>query len=82
MRRTLCLICACLLALPAMAAGAQDPFVVVIDPGHGGRFPHDGAHGVRGLREKVIALQVAQKTRVALEALGATVILTREADED
>jgi N-acetylmuramoyl-L-alanine amidase len=81
-RRALFLICACLLALPAVAAGAQGPLVVVIDPGHGGRFPHDGAHGVRGLREKAIALQVAQKTRVALEALGATVILTREADDD
>jgi len=36
-----------------------------------------GAHGGgRGLHEKVIALQVAQKTKERLEAQGATVILT------
>ncbi|HET9754228.1 MAG TPA: N-acetylmuramoyl-L-alanine amidase, partial [Myxococcales bacterium] len=65
-----------------IASAAQGPVVVVLDPGHGGNFPHDGAHGVHGLREKVIALQVAEKTKVALEALGATVILTRETDAD
>lgn len=82
MRRILALTCACLLGVPAVAAASQAPFVVVLDPGHGGKWPHDGAHGGHGLQEKVIALQVAQKTRTALEALGATVILTREADED
>jgi N-acetylmuramoyl-L-alanine amidase len=81
-RRILALTCACLLGVPALAAAAQAPFVVVLDPGHGGKWPHDGAHGGHGLREKVIALQVAQKTKAALEALGATVILTREGDED
>jgi len=81
-RRILALTCACLLGLPAVAAAAQGPLVVVLDPGHGGKWPHDGAHGGHGLHEKVIALQVAQKTKAALEALGATVILTREADED
>src|SRR5207248_261590 len=70
-----------LLALPA-AAEPQAPLVVVLDPGHGGRWPHDGAHGRRGLHEKVIALQVAQKTKELLEQQGATVILTRDADED
>jgi len=81
-RRALVLLSACLLALPAFAAEGQGPLVVVLDPGHGGKYPHDGAHGGRGLHEKVIALQVAQKTRTALEALGATVILTRESDAD
>jgi N-acetylmuramoyl-L-alanine amidase len=81
-RRILALTCACLLGAPALAAAAQGPLVVVLDPGHGGKWPHDGAHGGRGLHEKVIALQVAQKTKTALEALGATVILTREADDD
>src|SRR5436853_2958079 len=71
-----------LLALPAAAAEQQSPLVVVLDPGHGGRWPHDGAHGRRGLHEKVIALQVAQKTKELLEQQGATVILTRDADED
>ena len=80
MRRALVLSMACLLALPALAD--QGALVVVLDPGHGGRFPHDGAHGGRGLHEKVIALKVAQKTRAALEAQGATVILTRDEDDD
>src|SRR2546429_1319955 len=70
------------LALPAAAAEQQAPLVVVLDPGHGGRWPHDGAHGRRGLHEKVIALQVAQKTKELLEGQGATVILTRDTDED
>jgi N-acetylmuramoyl-L-alanine amidase len=72
---------ACLLALPAIAE-QQGALVVVLDPGHGGRWPHDGAHGGRGLHEKAIALQVAQKTKESLEAQGATVILTRDVDED
>src|SRR5438105_6127597 len=70
-----------LFALPA-AAEQQSPLVVVLDPGHGGRWPHDGAHGRRGLHEKVIALHVAQKTKELLEQQGATVILTRDTDED
>ena len=81
MRRALAVSIACLLALPALAE-QQAPLVVVLDPGHGGRWPHDGAHGGRGLHEKVIALQVARKTKESLEAQGATVILTRDADED
>jgi len=80
-RRALAVSIACLLALPALAE-QQAPLVVVLDPGHGGRWPHDGAHGGRGLHEKVIALQVARKTKESLEAQGATVILTRDADED
>jgi N-acetylmuramoyl-L-alanine amidase len=80
-RRALALSFACLLALPALAA-QQPPLVVVLDPGHGGKWPHDGAHGGRGLHEKMIALQVARKTKESLEAQGATVILTRDADED
>lgn len=81
MRWTLVLSIACLLALPAFAE-QKSALVVVLDPGHGGRWPHDGAHGGRGLHEKAIALQVAQKTKQSLEAQGATVILTRDADED
>src|SRR5438045_6978047 len=67
-------------ALPAVA---EQPaaLVVVLDPGHGGPPPHDGAHGARGRHEKAIALQVAQKTRQMLEQQGATVILTRDSDE-
>ena len=74
---------ACLIAVPApLWAEAQAPLVVVLDPGHGGRWPHDGAHGGHGLHEKAIALQVARKTKETLEAQGVTVILTRDADAD
>jgi len=69
------------LALPA-AADQQGALVVVLDPGHGGPPPHDGAPVVAYSRMTVIALQVAQKTKEALEARGATVILTRDLDED
>ena len=69
------------LALPA-SAEQQSALVVVLDPGHGGPPPHDGAHGNRNLHEKVIALRVAQRTKEFLESRGATVILTRDADDD
>ena len=80
MRQLLRLSIACLLALPALAE-QKGPLVIVLDPGHGGKPPHDGAHGGRGRHEKAIALQVAQKTRQMLEQQGATVILTRDDDE-
>jgi N-acetylmuramoyl-L-alanine amidase len=71
---------ACLLALPARAT--QGALVVVLDAGHGGKFPHDGAHGAHGLLEKEVALAVAQKTKDLLESQGATVVLTRDSDLD
>jgi N-acetylmuramoyl-L-alanine amidase len=74
-----------LLALiPASAfAGVQSrSLTVVLDPGHGGAFPHDGAHGRGGLVEKDVALAVARKLRTILERSGASVVLTREADLD
>lgn len=82
MRLPFVLGCACLLALPALANAEQGALVVVLDPGHGGRFPHDGAHGRRGLVEKNVSLAVALRTKEALEAAGATVVLTREDDSD
>jgi N-acetylmuramoyl-L-alanine amidase len=80
--RPLLLTAALLLAGPSLAGQDQGALVVVLDPGHGGRYPHDGARGPRGLREKHISLAVAMKTKEILEADGATVILTREKDED
>jgi len=74
-----------LLALiPASAfAGVQSrSLTVVLDPGHGGAFPHDGAHGRGGLVEKDVALAVARKLRTILERSGASVVLTRETDLD
>lgn len=82
MRALIALSAACLLALPAFAGAQEGALVVVLDPGHGGKFPHDGAHGRKGLVEKNIALAVANKTKELLEAAGATVVLTREGDVD
>lgn len=51
---------------------------VVLDPGHGGDEP--GAVGPTGLREADLNLDVARRVRSLLEAEGATVVLTRDAD--
>ena len=55
------------------------PFVVVLDPGHGGEDP--GAIGRRGTREKDIVLVIARKLK---DALGQDpqyrIALTRDAD--
>ena len=51
---------------------------VVLDPGHGGAEP--GAVGPSGLREADVNLDVARRVRTLLEAEGATVVLTRDAD--
>jgi N-acetylmuramoyl-L-alanine amidase len=51
---------------------------VVLDPGHGG--DETGAVGPGGTAEKAVNLAVAQDTQRRLEALGATVVLTRTGD--
>lgn len=51
---------------------------VVLDPGHGGDEP--GAVGPAGTTEKAVNLAIAQETKRQLEALGASVLLTRTAD--
>ncbi|HJR25968.1 MAG TPA: N-acetylmuramoyl-L-alanine amidase [Acidimicrobiales bacterium] len=51
---------------------------VVLDPGHGGS--ESGAVGPGGLREKDVNLVIAQEAKRRLEALGATVVLTRTGD--
>lgn len=51
---------------------------VVLDPGHGGS--EVGAVGPGGTQEKVVNLQIAERTKARLEALGATVVLTRAGD--
>jgi N-acetylmuramoyl-L-alanine amidase len=76
---------AALCALPAPAhaeGGAGRSLVVMIDPGHGGEHPHEGARGPKGLVEKTVALSVAKKLKAMLEAEGATALLTREDDVD
>ncbi|MBI2930983.1 MAG: N-acetylmuramoyl-L-alanine amidase [Planctomycetes bacterium] len=58
-------------------AQAQDTFVVVIDPGRGGR--RLGAEG-KDLVEKDVVLDVALRVRELLKAQGVDVHLTREID--
>ncbi|MDY6940204.1 MAG: N-acetylmuramoyl-L-alanine amidase [Cyanobacteriota bacterium] len=54
---------------------------ILLDPGHGG--PEDlGAVGPTGLPEKELTLVVSNLLRDRLEERGATVIMTREGDED
>jgi N-acetylmuramoyl-L-alanine amidase len=51
---------------------------VVLDPGHGGG--ETGAVGPSGGQEKAVNLAVAREAQRRLEALGATVVLTRTED--
>lgn len=57
---------------------ADDPFLVAVDAGHGGRDP--GAER-EGLRESDLMLALAQDLVAALSARGIAASLTREGDE-
>ncbi len=58
---------------------AQKNIIVAIDPGHGGEDP--GAIGPSGVREKIVALQIAQRLKRLIDAEpGMQAILTREGD--
>lgn len=52
---------------------------ILVDPGHGGE--ELGARGPNGYPEKDMNLVVSKLLRTALEARGATVVMTREEDE-
>ncbi|SHE88199.1 N-acetylmuramoyl-L-alanine amidase [Seinonella peptonophila] len=54
--------------------------VIILDPGHGG--PDGGAVSKQGLIEKNITLPIAKYLRSFYQEAGATVILTREKDQD
>jgi N-acetylmuramoyl-L-alanine amidase len=56
----------------------QGDFVVVIDPGHGGRDP--GAVGIGGLQEKQVIFPISQEVAAILRQQGVEVVLTRDAD--
>ena len=60
------------------ASSKEAPFVVVVDPGHGG--DQDGALSPEGLREKDLTLQIAQRVGAALRKRGVRVVLTRTGD--
>lgn len=52
---------------------------IVIDPGHGGRYP--GCVGKRGLQEKNVVLDISQRLKKLLESkTDLEIILTRESD--
>ncbi|MGD8700427.1 MAG: N-acetylmuramoyl-L-alanine amidase, partial [Gemmatimonadales bacterium] len=57
----------------------RDSWLVVIDPGHGGRDP--GTIGVAGTKEKEVTLAIAQRLAKRLRAEpGIDVVLTRDRD--
>jgi N-acetylmuramoyl-L-alanine amidase len=62
------------------AAAVNAPFVVVLDPAHGGADP--GAHGSTGINESDVVLSFARQIRTALQEQGVAVLLTRDADVD
>ncbi len=66
---------------PAIIAGKkpQRPFVVVLDPGHGGEDP--GAVGRRGTREKDIVLTISRQLRARFDDDSQfRIALTRDGD--
>lgn len=70
---------------PAAPAPGSTPvpsgrYVVVIDPGHGGRDP--GAVGIAGIREKDIVLDISNKVAQYLQQQGVQVIMTRTDDRE
>jgi N-acetylmuramoyl-L-alanine amidase len=65
-----------LLPISTMTAKAQG-IIVCIDPGHGG--DDSGALG-NGLKEKDLNLDIAMQVKPLLQAMGYTVVMTRESD--
>ena len=58
---------------------ADDPFIVMIDPGHGGTDP--GSTAPNGLLEKDLTRDIAERTRLFLgEIDNMVVLMTREGD--
>ena len=56
----------------------QEPYVVVLDAGHGGQDP--GKVGVNNALEKELNLEIAQKLKEELSKEGIAVYMTREDD--
>jgi N-acetylmuramoyl-L-alanine amidase len=64
--------------LPNAAENSRQPFLVMIDPGHGGYDP--GTQSSAGVMEKDLALQIATRLTAALAARGIRAELTRSSD--
>jgi N-acetylmuramoyl-L-alanine amidase len=68
---------------PAMGEKRRKPLSgikIVLDPGHGGK--ESGASGPTGYLEKDVNLTVSQLLRDQLVEQGATVVMTRDTDQD
>lgn len=61
---------------PAPVTGNLSGKLIVLDPGHGGKFA--GAQGI--VSEEDVNLAIALKTRDKLQSMGAKVIMTRTTD--
>lgn len=68
------------IVVKATPTQADDGKLILIDPGHGGR--DSGAVSRNGVLEKHINLSISLKVKDRLEALGYTVMMTREEDKD
>ncbi|MFE4107261.1 N-acetylmuramoyl-L-alanine amidase [Almyronema epifaneia] len=69
---------------PPTRANSRTPLqgaTILLDPGHGSAEDL-GARGPTGYPEKDVTLTVAKLLRDRLEAQGATVVMTREGDDD
>ncbi len=54
-------------------------YVVVIDPGHGGRDP--GAIGIGGLRETDVVIDISRQVATLLQQQGVQVVMTRNGEQ-
>lgn len=63
--------------LPAIYPANSAAIVIVVDPGHGGRYP---GSGYQGYAEKTFNLAIALHLRDLLEHAGVTVVMTRTTD--
>jgi N-acetylmuramoyl-L-alanine amidase len=66
--------------VPNAAAQRLTPNIVVLDPAHGGTDP--GARGTGGIRESEIVMDFTAQIRMALEAAGFQVMVTRQGNEN
>ena len=71
------------LRVPRNATGALADKLIVVDAGHGGSSSGAVGRGADGTHyEKMVTLGIALKLRMALEACGARVVMTRDQDVD
>jgi N-acetylmuramoyl-L-alanine amidase len=86
---TLAAISAPLPAALAATPGPPAPYVVTLDPGHGGSADNNhpellfdpGVEAVNGLVEKDLTLDIAKRVRDRLRRLGVQVVMTRDRDQ-